>query len=230
MKRISTATADVDKFGTGRNGFTNGDPGVPTPPTQLDEADFDSYQEEIARAVEGAGATLSATNFHQLDDAIQQAAVHGANSLATSDYILSGLTIDLSGTSLTVPLAPGEFVQDGRRYVVTAAKLTAATASSFLLTASRDTYFYIAFEDPGAPTSPPNRETVYVTTSAVVNGAGAPATPAGTMLFAMVVTDGTDATAVTYYNRGPRLGEEVGGSRGHRYTPAPLLLWTWATK
>jgi len=210
MKRISTSTADVDKFGTGRNGFTNGDPDTAVPPTQLDEADFDHYQEETARAVEGAGATLDEDNYNQLDDAIQEAAVRGVSVLATHDYVLSGLTLTLNGASLVIPLAAGAYVMDGRRYVVTAAKLLAATANSFTLTASRDTYFYIAPENPGTPSTPPNRETVYVTTVAVTNGAAAPSTPAGTLLFAMVVSNGSGSTSVTYYSRGPRLADENG--------------------
>lgn len=208
MKRIDTATVDADKFGTGRDGFTNGDPGVPTPPTQLDDTWFDHVQEEIARSVEGDGTTLDDTNYNQLDDAVQRAAVRGVCTSPTVDYVLRGLTFTLNGASLTIPLAAGEFVQDGRRYVVTAAKLADASADSFVLPASRDTYFFIASEDPGTPTG--DRETVYVTTSDVANGAAAPATPAGTLLFAMVVSNGSGSTAVTYYNRGPRLAEEIG--------------------
>jgi hypothetical protein len=210
MKRVSTSTADVDKFGTGRNGFTNGDPDTAVPPTQLDESDFDSYQEELARCVEGDGTTLDEDNFHQLDDAVQRASAGSVCALATADYVIGGLAISIAGTSLTVTLGAGTMVFDGRRYVITAAKLLAATANSFLLTASRDTYFYIAPEDPATPDTPPSRDAVYVTTVAVTNGAAAPSTPAGTLLFAMVVTDGTDATSVTYYSRGPSLVDENG--------------------
>lgn len=219
MKRIDTSTVDEDLYGTGRDGFTNGDPGIPTPPTQLDDSWFNNVQEELARCVEGSGETLDETDLHQVDDAVEMAAVRGVMVDATASYVLRGLTFDLTGTSLTVPLSAGEFVYNGRRYVITAAKLAAAAANSFLLTASRDTYFYFAPADPGGA-SPNDRETVYVVASAVANGAAAPGTPAGTVLFAMVVTNGTDATAVTYYNRGPTIAaESAAGSAGIRLRP-----------
>lgn len=210
MKRIDTATAEADTFGTGRDGFTNGNPGMAIPPTQLDDSFFNNAQEELCRVAEGDGSTLDEDNFHQVEDAVQRAAVRGSCALATADYILNGLTFTLNGASLSIPLAAGEFVENARRYVITAAKLTAAGFDTHTLPASRDTYFYIASDDPGAPSTPPNRETVWVEQADVANGASAPSTPAGTLLFAMVVSNGSGSTAVTYYNRGPRLQAENG--------------------
>lgn len=210
MKRIDTSTVEVDKHGTGRDGFTNGDPGVPTPATQLDETWFDHTQEELCRAVENDGATLDDDNFNQLDDAIQHAAVRGVCADPTADYILRGLTFTVNGASLSIALAAGEFVQNGRRYVITAAKLAASGDDTHTLTASRDTYFYIARDNPGSIA--PSQETVHVEQSAVANGASAPSTPAGTLLFAMVVSDGTGSTFVTYFNRGPSIVDEGGAT------------------
>ncbi|WGK58684.1 hypothetical protein [Pantoea sp. SS70] len=51
MHRIDTSTAQVDKFGTGKNGFTGGNPQTGELPTALDENFFDSVQEEICNII-----------------------------------------------------------------------------------------------------------------------------------------------------------------------------------
>ncbi|MFM0328164.1 phage tail protein [Paraburkholderia strydomiana] len=71
MRRISTATRVVDKFGTGKDGFTNGDAVAGLPSTDLEDVWFDHVQEEIANVVEGAGLTLDPANRSQLLAAIQ---------------------------------------------------------------------------------------------------------------------------------------------------------------
>lgn len=214
MRRINTATAADDLFGAGKDGFTDGSAPSP-PPTHLNATWFNNAQEEIARAVEGNGATVvaggSTENYFQLDDAIgDMARVVAASSASSNRYITEGLTFDISGTSLSTTLAAGRMVFDGRRYVITAAKL-GSFASWGPLTASRDHYFFIAPEDPDAPATPPNRATVHIERSDVANGASAPSTPTGMILFAKIVASGTDLTSVTYYNRGPRLMAESQG-------------------
>lgn len=212
MNRIDTDTVDDDLHGTGKDGFTDGDPGMAIAPTRLNAKWFNSAQEEIARCVEANGVALDEDNYSQTDDAVQGMS-RAVAAHPTARYVLQGLTFDISGTSLSTTLAAGEFVHDGRRYIITSAKLTAAGFASWgPLTASRDHYFYLAPEDPDAPATPPNRTTVYVERLDVANGAGAPATPTGTFLFAVLVTNGTDITSVTYYARGPRLHAENGAS------------------
>ncbi|MCU6199128.1 tail fiber assembly protein [Citrobacter cronae] len=66
MQRIDTSTAQKDKFGTGKNGFTNGNPQTGTPATDLDSAFFDSVQEELCNAIEKAGLTLDPNDNSQL--------------------------------------------------------------------------------------------------------------------------------------------------------------------
>ncbi len=66
MHRIDTPTAQVDKFGAGKNGFTGGNPQTGELPTALDENFFDSLQEEIAYVIEGAGVTLDKGKNNQL--------------------------------------------------------------------------------------------------------------------------------------------------------------------
>jgi hypothetical protein len=65
MHRIDTSTAQVDKFGAGKNGFTGGNPQTGELPTALDETFFDSIQEEICAIIEGAGVTLDKTKNAQ---------------------------------------------------------------------------------------------------------------------------------------------------------------------
>lgn len=70
MHRIDTSTAQKDKFGAGKNGFTGGNPQTGELPTALDQDFFDSLQEEIARLIESAGLLLSKSNNDQLQEAI----------------------------------------------------------------------------------------------------------------------------------------------------------------
>lgn len=71
MQRIDTATAQKDKFGTGKNGFTNGNPQTGVPATDLDSAFFDSTQEEICSVIESTGVELDPGKLDQLLTAIQ---------------------------------------------------------------------------------------------------------------------------------------------------------------
>lgn len=58
MHRIDTPTAQKDKFGAGKNGFTGGNPQTGELPTALDAPFFDSVQEEISSVIEAAGIIL----------------------------------------------------------------------------------------------------------------------------------------------------------------------------
>lgn len=66
MHRIDTPTAQKDKFGAGKNGFTRGNPQTGTQATELDDDYFDMLQEELAAVVEDAGITLDKTKHNQL--------------------------------------------------------------------------------------------------------------------------------------------------------------------
>lgn len=65
MQRTQHSTLLVDANGAGKDGFTNGDPGV-TPATVVDADVMNSLQEEIANAVEAAGMTLALADQEQL--------------------------------------------------------------------------------------------------------------------------------------------------------------------
>lgn len=68
--RIDTSTAQKDKFGVGKNGFTRGNPQTGVPATELDDDYFDMLQEEIVGIVEAAGDTLDKTQRNQLNAAL----------------------------------------------------------------------------------------------------------------------------------------------------------------
>lgn len=73
MHRIDTPTAQIDKFGQGKNGFTNGDPSTGRRATDLNSDMWDAVQEEIATAIESTGIALDKSKHNQLYLAIQKA-------------------------------------------------------------------------------------------------------------------------------------------------------------
>ncbi|WP_081299543.1 phage tail protein [Gilliamella sp. wkB195] len=98
MHRIDTPTAQKDKFGQGKNGFTRGNPQTGTPATQLDYLYCDSIQEEIANAIESAGFVLDKTKHDQLATAIKEFVSKGSVKLNSS-------TNSESETEAATPLA-----------------------------------------------------------------------------------------------------------------------------
>lgn len=71
MHRIDTKTAQKDKFGAGKNGFTPGNPQTGTPATDLDDDYFDMLQEELCSVVEASGASLEKGRHDQLLTALR---------------------------------------------------------------------------------------------------------------------------------------------------------------
>ncbi|MXF18845.1 tail fiber protein [Escherichia coli] len=71
MHRIDTKTAQKDKFGAGKNGFTRGNTQTGTPATDLDDDYFDMLQEELCGVVEASGASLEKGRHDQLLTALR---------------------------------------------------------------------------------------------------------------------------------------------------------------
>lgn len=71
MHRIDTKTAQKDKFGAGKNGFTRGNPQTGTPATDLDDDYFDMLQEELCSVVEASGASQEKARHDQLLTALR---------------------------------------------------------------------------------------------------------------------------------------------------------------
>lgn len=88
MHRIDTSTAQKDKFGAGKNGFTLGDAQTGVPPTEVSADILDAMQEEICAVVEGSGLSLDKTNNSQLLAAIKR--------LASSRYFSTGAPLPTS--------------------------------------------------------------------------------------------------------------------------------------
>ncbi|MFM5431378.1 hypothetical protein ACET9P_10855 [Aeromonas veronii] len=82
MHRIDTSTAQKDKFGAGKNGFTLGNAQTGVPPTEVSADILDAMQEEICAVVEGSGLSLDKTNNSQLILAIKK--------IASSRYFSAG--------------------------------------------------------------------------------------------------------------------------------------------
>lgn len=98
MHRIDTSTAQRDKFGKGKNGFTRGNPQTGTPATQLDYLHCDAIQEEIANVIESAGFMLDKSKHDQLATAIKELVSKGNVKLNSS-------TNSTSETEAATPLA-----------------------------------------------------------------------------------------------------------------------------
>lgn len=82
MHRIDTPTAQADKFGAGKNGFTGGNPQTGELPTALDADFFDSIQEELAGVIEASGLNLDKTRHNQLFTAMKALFLSRSNPFA----------------------------------------------------------------------------------------------------------------------------------------------------
>lgn len=91
MHRIDTPTAQTDKFGTGKNGFTRGNPQTGVPATALDDDYFDAIQEEIAGVIESTGTALNKGNRAQLLAAINTIIANGGAGFLKKNSNLSDL-------------------------------------------------------------------------------------------------------------------------------------------
>ncbi|OWY32028.1 phage tail protein [Herbaspirillum aquaticum] len=87
MKRISTATKVVDKFGANKPGFTNGNAVAGVPATDLESDWFDHVQEEISRVIEAGGGVVDGSSYTQLLTAIQSL----IGSLSIRQYSITAL-------------------------------------------------------------------------------------------------------------------------------------------
>ncbi|EPH3081280.1 hypothetical protein R4R74_005006, partial [Citrobacter freundii] len=106
MHRIDTPTAQKDKFGAGKNGFTRGNPQTGTPATDLDDDYFDMLQEELAGVVEASGVNLEKSKHNQLLTALKALLLSRAHPFA--DIIADGaaaIAEALSNLGITQALA-----------------------------------------------------------------------------------------------------------------------------
>lgn len=89
MQRITTSTKAVDLFGAGKHGFKDGDLPNGIVPTDFNADWANLVQEEIARAVEGAGIVLDGAVRNQLSLAIAAMIAAAAPPIAQGQCRLS---------------------------------------------------------------------------------------------------------------------------------------------
>ncbi|MGY0161703.1 integrase [Edwardsiella tarda] len=104
MHRIDTPTAQKDKFGAGKPGFTRGNPQTGTPATDLDDDYFDSLQEEIVGVIEAAAITLDKSDRGQLLKAMKK-------HFQANDKTLTALAGLLTGAN-KLPYFTGNYTAD----------------------------------------------------------------------------------------------------------------------
>lgn len=133
MHRIDNATAVLNLHGTGKHGFGGGDPVNGIPATRFTPDWCNDLQENIARAIEAAGISLSKGNGNQLTEAIQTLIAASSPNLsaylrrATSDVLAAGywttpVAVAATGGVITPNLTAGN---------VFTHTLTAATTLAF---------------------------------------------------------------------------------------------------
>lgn len=142
MRRIDSATASTDENGVGRDGFTEG--GGATPATHLNADWFNETQENICRAIERQGQTLTDNDHEQLAQAIEQA----PESIVDRAYV-SGLTVS-DGGGLNADVAAGHYVWNGRRFYYEGGSiaLSASSTNYLFLGASGSTPTLYTDTDP----------------------------------------------------------------------------------
>lgn len=72
MHRVDTPSRQKDKFGAGRDGFTNGDPQTGTQATEVPASWLDAVQEELSGVIEMSGLSLNKSENNQLYQAIER--------------------------------------------------------------------------------------------------------------------------------------------------------------
>jgi len=109
MKRIDTATREVDKHGAGKDGFRAGDPVNNERPTDLNEDWFDGVQEELANVIEDAGITLDGGDLAQLLAALAQREANfigASHTWAGTQTFTNDVELGDAGTTLVYTSAP----------------------------------------------------------------------------------------------------------------------------
>lgn len=102
MERITHSTRLVDANGSGRDGYTEGTPGV-TPASVVEATALNFIQEEIARAIELLGGTLSSASQEQLGTLLVSAFdAEAAAREAISDALMPSPS---AGGMIRIPLS-----------------------------------------------------------------------------------------------------------------------------
>ena len=151
MHRIDTVTAQKDKFGAGKNGFTRGNPQTGTPATDLDDDYFDMLQEELCAVVEESGEELDKGKHNQLLTALRALLLSRANpfgdiasdgpeaiamaleNLGLGDAAkMDAATLDITSNSLVAKI-PVLFLGEQRAFIIQASSLSSSSTSGTII-------------------------------------------------------------------------------------------------
>ena len=151
MHRIDTSTAQKDKFGAGKNGFTRGNPQTGTPATDLDDDYFDMLQEELAGVVEATGVVLDKSKHNQLLTALKAlllsrehpfadikadgaaAVAEALSNLGLGDAAkMDAATLDITSNSLVAKI-PVLFLGEQRAFIIQASSLSSSSTSGTII-------------------------------------------------------------------------------------------------
>jgi hypothetical protein len=95
VKRIDTATAEADTNGAGKDGFTNGVPGV-TPATVVDADWFNYVQEEICNVMALAGVAIDGSYKNQMAGVLRD------DQVLSAEYSIDAVTGTTAGDVLAL--------------------------------------------------------------------------------------------------------------------------------
>ncbi|EPQ1145473.1 gp53-like domain-containing protein [Citrobacter amalonaticus] len=151
MHRIDTVTAQKDKFGAGKNGFTRGNPQTGTPATDLDDDYFDMLQEELCAVVEESDEELDKGKHNQLLTALRALLLSRANpfgdiasdgpeaiamaleNLGLGDAAkMDAATLDITSNSLVAKI-PVLFLGEQRAFIIQASSLSSSSTSGTII-------------------------------------------------------------------------------------------------
>lgn len=151
MHRIDTVTAQKDKFGAGKNGFTRGNPQTGTPATDLDDDYFDMLQEELCAVVEESGEELDKGKHNQLLTALRSLllsrsnpfgdiASDGPEAIATAlanlglgdAAKLPAATLDITSNSIVAKI-PVLFLGGQKELIIQASLLSSSATSGTIV-------------------------------------------------------------------------------------------------
>ncbi len=118
MHRIDSDTVDEDLFGSGKDGYTEGDPGVGVPATATTADHLNAIQEEICGVIESAGITLNKADNTQLTTAIQTYSSDYLVLMAIANIERVGFSEQISGIDHAEDLSPGVGLNDVDRWIV----------------------------------------------------------------------------------------------------------------
>lgn len=111
MDFIQTANKQVDKFGSGKHGFSPGNPGSGVLATLLSNTWCDTIQQELINTIEGAGIVASFASLTQVRQAIKRLlggnvrtiTAAGPTTLTADDAGLVVLDATSNAVSITLP-------------------------------------------------------------------------------------------------------------------------------